>query len=151
MDHPGLDFGSSGEVRIVSWNAFRVRFSRVLALRVATGFRASDNVRTTKHNIRTESTCMSACLCETPRPTKKTSPTSFAAHFARLLHAMKLFDEDTGQDMLQPIFQYVSLQLFCHTRTDYQRRKFCSVCPTNTFDLKFFLSSTSSSPGFICP
>ena len=35
---------------------------------------------------------------------KKTSPTSFAARFARLLHAMKLFDEDIGQDMLHPIF-----------------------------------------------
>ena len=48
LERPGLDLGSSGEVRVASWNASRVRFSRVLALRVTPCVRARDSVRSTK-------------------------------------------------------------------------------------------------------
>ena len=44
----GLDFGSSGKVRVLSWDAFRVRFSHVLAFRVTPCLRACDSVRPTK-------------------------------------------------------------------------------------------------------
>ena len=48
LERLGLDFGSSGKVRVVSWDAFRVRFSHVLAFRVTPCLRACDSVRPTK-------------------------------------------------------------------------------------------------------
>ena len=48
LERLGLDFGSSGKVRVVSWDAFRVRFSHVLAFRVTPCLRACDSVRQTK-------------------------------------------------------------------------------------------------------
>ena len=48
LERLGLDFGSSGKVRVVSWDAFRIRFSHVLAFRVTPCLRACDSVRPTK-------------------------------------------------------------------------------------------------------
>ena len=48
LERLGLDFGLSGKVRVVSWDAFRVRFLHVLAFRVTPCLRACDSVRPTK-------------------------------------------------------------------------------------------------------
>ena len=48
LERLGLDFGLSGEVRVISWDASCVRFSHVLALHVTPCLRACDNVRPTK-------------------------------------------------------------------------------------------------------
>ena len=52
LERLGLDFGSSGEVHVASRDAFRFRFSRVLAWRVTLCLRACDSVRPTKCKIK---------------------------------------------------------------------------------------------------
>ena len=52
LERLGLDFGSSGEVRVASRDAFRFRFSRVLAWRVTLCLCACDSVRPTKRKIK---------------------------------------------------------------------------------------------------
>ena len=61
LERLGLDFGSSGEVRVLSWDAFRVRFSH-LALRVTPCFRACDSARPTKRQNKNVALSLSSCV-----------------------------------------------------------------------------------------